>query len=94
MNSALRLYLYNLLVALDQFGNALTGGDPDETISGRIGKWQRGDYGPHWQRAGNAIASVIDGGAFLLVGQRNHCLASIASDEGKDDLLQLERMNR
>lgn len=88
MNKTIGRYVYNVLVALDQFGNAMLGGDPDETISGRLGKWQRGDYGPGWRRAGKVLGGVIDAGAFLLVGQRNHCLESIADDEGKDDLLR------
>lgn len=31
-------YLKNVIIALDQLVNALTGGNPDETISSRIGK--------------------------------------------------------
>lgn len=31
-------YIWNVLVALDQLGNALTFGDPQETISSRMGK--------------------------------------------------------
>lgn len=31
-------YLWNILVALDQLLNALLGGDPDMTISGRAGR--------------------------------------------------------
>lgn len=31
-------YLLNLLIAIDQLGNAILGGDPDETISSRAAK--------------------------------------------------------
>lgn len=31
-------YVLNILVAVDQFVNVLAGGDPDETISSRLGK--------------------------------------------------------
>lgn len=31
-------YVLRVLIALDQFGNAIAGGDPDETISSRIGR--------------------------------------------------------
>lgn len=31
----IRLYFRNVLVAIDQLLNAITGGDPDETISSR-----------------------------------------------------------
>ena len=34
----MRKYIWNLLIALDQFSNALSGGDPDETISSRVSK--------------------------------------------------------
>jgi hypothetical protein len=33
-----RRYLWNLLLALDEFGNAVGGGDPRETISSRAAK--------------------------------------------------------
>lgn len=31
-------YIWNVLIALDQLWNALSGGDPDETISGTAAK--------------------------------------------------------
>lgn len=34
----MKQYIYNVLVGLDQFVNALTGGDPDMTLSGRMGR--------------------------------------------------------
>lgn len=33
-------YVWNILVSLDQLGNVLLGGDPDETISSRAAKRQ------------------------------------------------------
>lgn len=42
----IRRYFLNLLIAIDQLFNAITFGDPDETISSRLGKAQRGDHGP------------------------------------------------
>ena len=35
---SLRRWAGNLWIALDEFGNAITGGAPDGTISGRMGK--------------------------------------------------------
>ena len=32
-------YAKNVLIAVDQLANTLAGGDPDETISSRCGKW-------------------------------------------------------
>lgn len=34
----MKRYLWNALVAFDQLINALTGGDPDMTLSGRMGR--------------------------------------------------------
>lgn len=31
-------YIYNILIGIDQLCNAILGGDPDETISSRLGK--------------------------------------------------------
>ena len=36
-----RNYIGNVGIAISQLGNALTGGDPDETISSRVGKRHR-----------------------------------------------------
>jgi len=34
-------YPVNVLIGLDQFVNAIFLGDPDETISSRLGRWAR-----------------------------------------------------
>ncbi len=34
----IRRYLRNLLISVDQLGNTILGGDPDETISSRAAK--------------------------------------------------------
>ena len=39
-HSLLRRYVYNILLAVDQLGNTIASGDPDETISSRLGKWK------------------------------------------------------
>ncbi len=31
-------WLLNILISIDQLGNTIAGGDPDETISSRLGK--------------------------------------------------------
>jgi hypothetical protein len=33
-----RKYFWNILVSIDQFVNTLLGGNPDETVSSRMGK--------------------------------------------------------
>jgi hypothetical protein len=34
----MKKYIWNILVAIDQFINTVLGGDPDETMSSRMGK--------------------------------------------------------
>lgn len=67
----LKRYLWNLLLALDQFVNTLAGGDPDETISSRADKAQR---------AGKAWGCVLC--RLLSKLQKNHCRQSVEPDEG------------
>jgi hypothetical protein len=64
-------YLYNVMVALSQFLNvALFFGDPDESISGRIGK----------SIAAGGWAARMPWPGFM----RRHFLASIEPEEGRD----------
>jgi len=65
-------YLVNLLIALDQFGNALFAGDPDETISSRAGKAAR--RGRRWGCILCRLLHLFD---------RNHCEKSIELDRGR-----------
>lgn len=71
-------YLRNVLVALDQLLNALAGGDPDETISSRVGK--AAGRGERW---GVALQSVID-----WIFWRGHCRDSEEPDEGGDAVVK------
>lgn len=68
----MKRYLVNLLIAIDQFGNALFAGDPDETISSRAGKAAR--RGRRW---GCVLCRVLD------VFDRDHCEKSIEVDRGR-----------
>lgn len=73
----------NLLIAIDQFGNTLTGGDPDETISSRLGKLKL-RYGGTipWRRP---LAKVIDWGLERI--DPHHSVDAVEEDEGKEALL-------
>lgn len=62
-----------VLIGVDQLFNAVGNGDPDETISSRVGKAARA--GKRW---GLTLETIID--AFLGAG---HCRASIETDEGE-----------
>ena len=65
-------YLWNVLLGLDQFGSVLTGGDPDETISSRVGK-----AAVAGSRAGLALEWCLD-----KVFGAGHCRGAIEVDEG------------
>lgn len=36
--NGVKKYLYNILIGVDQLCNTILGGDPDETMSSRMGK--------------------------------------------------------
>ena len=63
----MKLYLYNLLIGLDQFANVLLGGAPDQTISYRVYKHRE-----HWAAA--MAVNLID---FLFSWyEKDHCRVS------------------
>ncbi|RMG30244.1 MAG: hypothetical protein D6721_04350, partial [Gammaproteobacteria bacterium] len=62
------------LVGIDQLANAVIGGDPDETISSRIGK-RRGRC-----KLCAALCWLLD-----KIDPR-HCARSIEADEGRREL--------
>ncbi len=72
----MRRYVFNVLLGLDQFLSVLTGGDPDETVSSRVGKAAQAG-----SRTGLALEWCLDG-----VFGRGHCRSSVEADEGKDRL--------
>ena len=71
----MKRYFLNLLIAIDQLGNSIIGGYPDETISSRAGKWVRGN-------------SQVKGGVWYWLCwslewiDKNHCIDAIEDDEG------------
>lgn len=78
----LRNYLYNVLCV---FSNALNAiiflGDPDESVSSRLGKAQRGDYGP-WATLATAAPAIVLDWVMARIGLVDHCRRSIEEDRG------------
>lgn len=58
-------YFLNLGIAIDQLGNALTGGSPDETLSSRAFRTDKAG-----KRFGKFFRPLIDA---LFFFQPNHC---------------------
>lgn len=80
-------YLLNVLIGLDQMGNAVAGGDPDETISSRLGKLRRRHGGTiPWYRP---LSLSIDW--WLDKIDPGHCLDAIEADEGGDAVVDRDR---
>ena len=69
-------YLWNILVWIDQGLNTLLGGDPDETLSSRMGKAIRE----------NRCVLCKWMCRFLDLFETNHCEKSIEKDEGKNEV--------
>jgi hypothetical protein len=69
----MKRYLWNILISIDQFFNTLLGGDPDETISSRLGK--------HLAKHDCPFCNLVC--KFLNLFQKDHCIKSIEKDEGE-----------
>lgn len=71
-------YLWNILISIDQLINTvLFFGDPDETMSSRMGK--------HLAKHDCPFCNLMC--KFLNLFQKDHCVKSIEADEGKDATL-------
>lgn len=71
-------YCWNIFIAVDQLVNTVFGGDPDETISSRLGKWRKSGcnkYGPR-----KYIFVYINWIVELF--EKDHFDKSIEDDEG------------
>ena len=74
----MKQYILNLLLSIDQLGNSVLGGDPDETISSRLGKLKVRHGGTiPWYRP---VSGLVD---YLLDKiDPNHSIDAIEEDEG------------
>jgi len=76
-------WILNILLGIDQLGNTILGGDPDETISSRLGKLKRRHGGViPWTRP---LSKIVDWGLDKI--DPGHSIDSIEEDEGKDALI-------
>lgn len=69
----IKKYLLNILISIDQFVNTVAGGDPDETISGRLGK--------HFPNS--EFRKFVD----WMFGP-DHCKESIEEEEGSNAVIK------
>lgn len=64
-------YFFNVALALDLLGSALTGGMPGETLSGRAGTADA-----QGKLRGRILAPLID----LIMGSATHCQNAVLND--------------
>lgn len=84
MASKVKRYFWNILISFDQFVNTIFGGDPDETISSRLGKWHRAGKDSTGLR--HVVYQIAN--AVVELFQKDHFKKSIEEDEGKDETLE------
>ncbi|MDW3190725.1 MAG: hypothetical protein R8G66_00080 [Cytophagales bacterium] len=81
--------LYNVVLSLDQLGNTLAGGDPDNTISSRLGHLnhyredgpglkRRPDVNGYWR-----LLEMIVDTTFEPIDGKGHCVEAFYSDAGE-----------
>lgn len=71
-------YFKNVLISVDQLGNAICGGDPDNTISARVGYFSQADRSVkkwYWK----ALEKIINF-TFWPVDGENHCQEAFEAD--------------
>lgn len=78
-------YIKNVLVTLDCFGNALSGGDPDETISSRCAKAML------LEQAGGVWGGGCRMCAFLSIFQQDHCTKALNRNKGSRAVIPDEK---
>lgn len=72
MIDKLKKWFWNILISIDQFANTVLWGDPDETLSSRMGKQVR--------KGERGVQYLIC--KFLSLFDKRHCVKSIEEDEG------------
>lgn len=80
MMTAIGKWIFNVLVSIDQLGNAVAGGDPDITISARVGFFanvseDRSFY--HYWR----FLEIVINFTFYPVDGHGHCLKAYKEDK-------------
>lgn len=75
-------YIANLFVSIDQLGNVLAGGNPDNTISSRIGYYTRNSDENQIPFQWRLFRNIIDF-TFYPVDGENHCKEAYLNDAGE-----------
>jgi hypothetical protein len=77
-------YWLNVLIAIDQLGNAIAGGNPDNTISGRVGFFASDLHQSKIKAYWKALERIIDFTFAPLQGP-GHCLHAWEGEQDETD---------
>lgn len=75
----MKQYLFNLLMAVDQLGNAIAGGNPDVSVSGHVGCMSYTTKHWYWR----TMECIIDY-TFAPVDSPLHCYTTYLNDNDID----------
>jgi len=77
-------YLSNFFVAIDQLGNVLAGGNPDNTISSRVGYYTEFHYKEEEVPMKWRVFRDIINSTFYPIDGEDHCKEAYYNDAGED----------
>jgi len=77
-------YCWNILIAIDQLINTICGGDPDETLSSRMGKWARA--GRNKKGIRKKVYKIVN--CIVELFEKDHFKKSIEEDEGHRRIIE------
>ena len=77
-------YLSNFFVSIDQLGNVLAGGNPDNTISSRVGYYNEKQYPNGKTPLKWRVFKFIIDKTFYPIDGDNHCIEAYYNDAGED----------
>lgn len=82
-NQNKRRYIYSFFVAIDQLGNALAGGNPDNTISSRVGYENYNEKTKRKTPIYWKIFKIIIDFSFYPIDGKYHCKEAYFNDAGE-----------
>lgn len=77
-------FLTNFFISIDQLGNVLAGGNPDNTISSRVGYYTERYYEPEKTPLRWKIFRSIINFTFYPIDGENHCKEAYFNDAGEE----------
>ncbi|MBD0403703.1 hypothetical protein [Flammeovirga sp. EKP202] len=87
-NNSFQKYIFHILVSLDQLGNTIAGGNPDNTISARVGYANTFDKPKYYWKTFQTIINFT----FYPVDGKAHCLEAYKNDSNEVFDIKLSKL--